>query len=132
MDVQCFPGIRNEHLKSAVENRELGNADTLIHVDTNDLRRNENLDYVMGEVYDLVNTAKTKFPKSILILSGVLRRQDVSWRRIGAQNDRSVWAANTLGAISLDPNSCTESWDFGKGGLHINQSGARWLSHLYS
>jgi hypothetical protein len=31
----------------------------------------------MGEVYDLVNTAKAKFPGSRLVLSGVLRSKGV-------------------------------------------------------
>jgi hypothetical protein len=36
-----------------------GLSDTVvIHVGINDLRRTGNLDYVMGDVYDLVNTAK--------------------------------------------------------------------------
>jgi hypothetical protein len=46
----------------------------VIHIGTNDLRRTRNLDYVMGDVYDLANTAKTKFSKSRVVLSGVLRR----------------------------------------------------------
>jgi len=40
---------------------------------TNDGRGSRNLDYIMGKVYDLVNTAKAKFPGSRLELSGVLR-----------------------------------------------------------
>jgi len=45
-------------LHRVIENRDLGNPDTLvIHVGTDDLRRTENLDYVMRDVYDLVNTA---------------------------------------------------------------------------
>jgi hypothetical protein len=57
--VQCFPGIRTEQLQRVMENRDLGSPDTLvIHVGTNDLRRTANLDYVMGDVYALVNKAK--------------------------------------------------------------------------
>jgi len=38
----------------------LGPQDTvIIHVGTNDLKRSINLDYVMGVVYSLVNTAKS-------------------------------------------------------------------------
>jgi len=40
----------------------------------------------MGEVYALVSTAKKKLPNCRLLLSGVLRRRNVSWRRIGALN----------------------------------------------
>ena len=33
---------------------------------------------------------KEEFPNCRLVLSGVLRRRDVSWRFIGARNDRFV------------------------------------------
>jgi hypothetical protein len=56
----------------------------------------------MGDAYDLVNTTKTKFSASRVVLSGVLRRKDVSWRRIGAVNDRLEWVANTLGVTFRD------------------------------
>jgi hypothetical protein len=86
--VQCYPGIRTEQLRRVIENRDLGSPDTVvIHVGTNDLRRARNLDYVMGDVYALVKKAKTKFPQASLVLSGVIRHRDVSWRRIGALND---------------------------------------------
>jgi hypothetical protein len=72
--VQCFPGIRTEQLQRVMENRDLGSPSTVvIHVCTNDLRQAENLDYVMGDVYALVNKSKTKFPQSRLV-SEWLRR----------------------------------------------------------
>jgi len=38
-------------LHRVIENRDLGSPDTVvIHVGTNDLRRNRNLDYVMGDI----------------------------------------------------------------------------------
>ena len=77
MRVECFPGIRADQLRRVIENRDLGNSDAVvIHVGTNDVRRSRNLDYIMGEVYDLVNTAKAKFPGSKLVLSGVLRSKE--------------------------------------------------------
>ena len=78
---------------------------------TNDLRTTRNLDFVMREVYALVPTAKKKLPNCRLVLSGVLRRRDVSWRRIGALNDRLDWVANALGLTSFDPNSWIEEVD---------------------
>jgi hypothetical protein len=72
-----------------VKNRELGNPDTVvIHVGTNDLGRSVILDYVMGYAYALLNTAKIKFLKFKLVLSSVFKCRDVSWRRIGALNDK--------------------------------------------
>ena len=89
MMVECFLGIRKEQLHRVLDNRYLGIPDTvIIHVVTYDLKRLINLDYVMGEVYSLVNKAKGKFPQSKIVLSGVLRRTDVAWQSIGALNDR--------------------------------------------
>jgi len=73
----------------------------------------------MGDVYDLVNMAKTKFSTSRVVLSGVLWRQDVSWWRIGAVNSRYEWVLQTLGVTFVDTNSWVD-WDFGRDGLHIN------------
>jgi hypothetical protein len=86
----------------------------------------------MGDVYALVNEARTKFPQARITLSGVLRRTDVLWRRIGALNDRHDWIAKTLGVTLVDPNSWIEEWDFARDGLHINRSGARKLGQLFS
>ena len=95
--VDCFTGITTEQLLRVIKNRDLGNPDTVvIHGGTNDLRRNGNLDYVTGDVYFLVNTAKTKFSTSRVVLSGVLRRRDVSWWRIGDVNSRYEWVAQKL------------------------------------
>ena len=64
MKFECFPGIRTEQLHIVTENRDLRSPDTVvIHVGTNDLRRTGNLDYVMRDVYDLVNTAKLSFQR---------------------------------------------------------------------
>jgi hypothetical protein len=131
MKFECFPGIRTEQLQRVIE--RIGSPDSVvIHVGTNDLRITGNLDYVMGDVYGLVNTAKTMFSTSRVVFSGVLRREDVSWRRIGAVNDRLVWVANTLGVTFLDPNSWVDDWDFSRDGLHLTRRGARHLGQLYS
>ena len=133
MRVECFPGIRADHLQREIKNRDLGNSDAVvIHVGTNDVRRSRNVDCIMGEVYDLVNTEKAKFPGSRLVLSGVLRRKGVNWRRVGAANDRLEWVAKNLRATFVDPNSWVAEWDFSIDGLHLNRRGARQLGQLYS
>jgi hypothetical protein len=83
--VECFPGIGVDQLLRVMENRNFECADTVaMLVGSNNVRRSRNLDCVMGEVYDLVNTAKAKFPGSRLLLSGVLKRKSVSWRCVRA------------------------------------------------
>jgi hypothetical protein len=104
MKFECFAGIRTEKLYRVIENRDLENPDTVVvHMGTKDLRRTGNFDYVMGDVYDIVNTGKTTFSSSIVALSGVLWRRDVSRRRIGAVNSIYEWVAQTLGVTFVDP-----------------------------
>ena len=75
MKVECFPGIRTEQLHRVIECRDLGSPDpVVIHVGTNNLRQTGNLDYIMGDVCDLVNTAKNNFSTSRVVLSSMLWR----------------------------------------------------------
>ena len=53
-------------------------------------------------IYDLVNTAKTKFSTSRVVLSGAMLRLDVSWWRTGAVNSRYEWVAKTLRVTFVD------------------------------
>jgi hypothetical protein len=116
-----------------MENRDLRHSDAVvIHVGTNDVRRPRNIDFIMEEVYDLVNKAKAKFPGSRLVLSGVLRSKGVNWRRVGAANDRLEWVARALGATFVDPNNWVRDEDFGRDGIHLNRHGTRQLDELYS
>jgi hypothetical protein len=88
LSVQCFPGIRTGQLKRVVINRDLRIPDiVVIYVGTNNVRR-----------VNLANTSKTKFPQSRLILNGVIRLRDLSWRYIGA--------LNTFGVTFVYLNSC--------------------------
>ena len=133
MKVVCFPGIKSEQLHRVMEKRDLVSPETvIIHVGTNDLKTKRNLDFVMGEVYGLVSTAKKKLPNYRLVLSGVLRCRDASWRRIGALNDRFDWLANALGLTFFDPNIWIEDGDFARDGLHLNGRGKRRLGQLYA
>jgi len=116
-----------------MEKRDLVSPETaIIHVGTNDLRTTRNLDFVMGEVYALVSTTKKKLPNCRLVLSGVLRRRDVSGRRIGALNDRFDWVSNALELTFVDSNSWIEDGDFARNGLHLNGKRKRRLGQLYA
>jgi len=75
----------------------------------------------MDEVYSVVATDKPKFPHCRLALSGILRRSDVTWRCVGAVDDRYDWVAKTLGVTFADLNSWIEDADFGSDGLHLNR-----------
>jgi len=133
MKVECFAGIKTEQPHRMIERRDLVSADTvIIHVGTNDLRTTRNLDTVMGEVCVLVCAAKKMLPNCRVVLSGVLRRRDVSWRRVGALNDRFDWVANALGLTFVNPNSWIEDGDFARDGLHLDGRGKRRPGQLHA
>ena len=133
MKVECFRGIKTEQLHRAIEKKDLGSPETvIIRVGTNDMRTTRNLDFIMGEVYELVSTATKKLPNCRLVLSGVLRRRDVSWRLTGALNDRFDWVPNALELTFFDPNSWIEDGDFARDGLHLNGRGKIRLDQLYA
>ena len=115
MKVECFPGIKTEQLNRVMEKMDLVSLETLnIHVGTIDLRTTRNIDFVIGEVYALWSRAKKKLPNCRPVLSAVLRRRDVSWRRIGALNDKFDWVANAFELTFVDPNRWVEDADFAR------------------
>jgi len=64
-----------------MENRDFRHSDAVvIDMGTNDFRRSRILACIMGEVYHLVNTGKTKFPGSRQVPSGFLRSVGVILR----------------------------------------------------
>jgi hypothetical protein len=133
MMVECLPGIKSELLHKVIERGDLGCPETvIIHVGTNDLKSTQNLDWIMGEIYALVTTAKVKFLSCRLDLNGVLRRSDVSWWRIGALNDRLDWVAEALGITFVDPNSWIDDNDFARDGLHLSGRGKSRLGQLFA
>jgi len=115
-----------------MENRDFGHSDAvLIHVGTYDVRRSRNLEFIMGEVCDLVNQAKAKFSGYRLELSSVLRSKGVIWRLVRAANDILELVAGSLGATFVDPNSWIRDLDLSSDGLYLNRNGARKLGDLY-
>ena len=128
--VECFPGLKAEQLHRVMERGDVDSAETLIiHVGTYDLGTKRNVDNIMGEVYTLVAAAKMSLPKCKLVLSGVLRRRDVSWRRIGGLNVTLSWVANALGLTFVYPNSWVED-DFVGDGVHLKGRKKRHLGNL--
>jgi hypothetical protein len=101
--------------------------------DTNQLLRTT---FLVGEAYQRHRWQCTSLPPQLksfpkTVLRGELRRTDVSWRRIGALNDRYNWIAKTLGVIFVCPKNWLEDCDVARGWLHINRRGATRLSQLY-
>ncbi|KAJ4451716.1 hypothetical protein ANN_03186 [Periplaneta americana] len=128
---ECYPGIRVKEMKSVIENQERGDPKNIVlHVGTNDLRRG--VDYIMADVYDLVMETKKKYPAAGIVISGIVRRRDVNWRKVGRVNKAFEWVAECLGARFVDPNSWIEDRCFGRDGIHLNRRGAADMGSLFA
>ncbi|KAJ4432824.1 hypothetical protein ANN_21463 [Periplaneta americana] len=128
---ECYPGIRVNEMKSVIENQERGDPKNIVlHVGTNDLRRG--VDYIMADVYDLVMETKKKYPAAGIVISGIVRRRDVNWRKVGRVNKAFEWVAECLGARFVDPNSWIDDRCFGRDGIHLNRRGAADMGSLFA
>lgn len=128
---ECYPGIRVKEMKSVIENQERGDPKNIVlHVGTNDLRRG--VDYIMADVYDLVMETKKKYPAAGIVISGIVRRRDVNWRKVGRVNKAFEWVAECLGARFVDPNSWIDDRCFGRDGIHLNRRGAADMGSLFA
>lgn len=131
LKVKCFPGIHTEQMKLVVEQQEEENPETVIlHVGSNDLKGN--VDHIMGNMYDLATTVKRKFPAANIVISGVIRRRDINWRKVGRVNESFQWVAERLGLLFVDPNSWIGDNDLGRDGVHLNRRGAATLASLFA
>ena len=74
-----------------IQKGHLGSPETvIIHMDTNDLRSTRKLDFLGVRNICFGGSTKEEIPNCTLVLSGVLRRRDVSRWLIGALNVRFV------------------------------------------
>jgi hypothetical protein len=119
-----------DELKCQMERREEGNPSMIIvHVGSNDLRRE--VDFIMGDMYDLILATRKIYSEAKNIVIGVLRRKDVHWRKIGRVNEAFEWVTERLVVESVDPNSWMDDRDFARDGVHLNRRGVVALGALY-
>lgn len=132
LEVECYPGIGVEKMKDIIEQRERGEPKKIIlHVGTNDLRR-RSVDYIMADLYDLVSSTKKRYPTADIIISGIVRRRDINWRKVGRANKAFEWVAEQMGTRYVDGNAWLDDRDFGRDGVHLNRRGTAAMGALFA
>ena len=63
----------------------------LLHVGTNNIKKGIMAEEIMGEMMDLVSTIQSTVPEAKVIISGILRRNDVTERRLNKINSELDW-----------------------------------------
>ena len=132
-EVNFYPGIRTEQLENVIsrQRKDENKKVVLILVGTNDIKRRGSMDYIVGEMYDLVRRTKEKYRNAAIVISGVIRRRDVNFKKVYGLNNEIDWVCQALNCTFVDPNSWIEDRDIGRDGLHLNRRGARKLGELH-
>lgn len=137
LDVRVYPGIGVQRMRQVVQGlRQTTIRETsvvIIHVGTNDITRGGlGMIRFIQEAERLVRLAVNAFGKKRVVLSGILLRKDMQWRRIGEANHFLWRLSQREGVLFVDGNS----WLQGKGldidGLHLKVSAAQELGRLFS
>lgn len=128
-DVYCFPGIKIEELKHQVESLRLDNV-VAIHVGSNNIQRGVQAEEIMGDTMDLIDHIRKQNPRTQIIISGILQRRDVSWRRIRRINEELDWLCVTRNCLMVDGNCWIGNDDIARDGIHLNRNGSSKFGRL--
>ncbi|KAG8319255.1 hypothetical protein J6590_095817 [Homalodisca vitripennis] len=81
---------------------------------------------------DLLSVAKGQFPKSRIILSGVLKRGDISNSSIYLFNEQLDLMCNNFGVVFVDANDSIKRYHLARDGRHLNRTGNHLLGKFIS
>lgn len=134
--VNCYPGLRLNELIKIIEDTPVNNdvKIVMLHVGGNDLDRSlDDIDYVVGDTYVVVELAKLKFPTAKILLSSVLPRRSIPRHIHNMFVLDQKWIAESLNVSFLNNNPLNLYNHWTRDGTHITHNGIRrWLSFLES
>lgn len=127
--VNCFPGLKLVELSRILARAEPDDGVRLVvlHVGSNDLKSSNN-DYIIGDMFEVINNAKACFPNAKITLSGVLRRRDVPYRRVAALNHDLEWLCGRKNLGFFNANSFINQ--YATDGIHLSFDGTKVFSNL--
>ena len=132
-EVRCFPGINIAELKTKVENMDLRQKCPeviVVHAGTNDIRKGVYAEEIMGDMMDLVGVIKSQVKDAKIVISGVLRRDDVTVQRTARINNELDWMCSVRNCLLVDGNSWLLNNDFARDGIHLNRRGSYKFGNL--
>lgn len=131
-DVSFFPGVNMQQMTSVVNKAE-PNEDievVLVHVGTN-VRKRQPVYDTINQCVELGHVIKAKFKNARVIISGIMRRNDVHIGKTRDLNRGLLWACAKFDGLFVDPNHWLGAEDLGRDGLHLNFRGAWKLGCLH-
>ncbi|KAG8246259.1 hypothetical protein J6590_088339 [Homalodisca vitripennis] len=134
-EVDVNPGARIHNIKEKLIRTYVNNQPKVvfIHVGTKDLCKNYNggegynggwgKRAVLHTMADLLNVARHSFPNSLIMLSGVLLRNDISALAIANFNKQLALMCNNFGVLFVDANLWLLRRHLARDGRHLNRIG---------
>ncbi|KAG8273256.1 hypothetical protein J6590_025692 [Homalodisca vitripennis] len=134
-EVDVNPGARIHNIKEKLIRTYVNNQPKVvfIHVGTNNLCKNYNggegynggwgKRAVLQTMADLLNVARHSFPNSLIMLSGVLLRNDISALAIANFNEQLALMCNNFGVLFVDANLWLLRRHLARDGGHLNRIG---------
>lgn len=128
--VVCRPGATVLSLKHEMEGWSPSDVvkTIIVHAGGNDLGRDTETpspDTVMGDLWDLINLLKVKFPLAHIIINGIMRRKGINSRLISEINTSIKWMCSLNSVGFAEPDSLLSHYHFAKDGVHLNFDGTR-------
>lgn len=126
--VFCKPGLTTRKLNEIISNSPICSEvkNFSMHVGTNDLRNKHtfDFDYVLGDMWQLIEIVKIKFPHAVIAMSGILFRSDFRIGQIKRFNDSIKWMCKCLDVKYVEANRSLDTrLDYERDGLHLNTQG---------
>lgn len=132
-EVHCFPGITTVELarklhctESPVSPPEV----VILHVGGNNLANGQDPDEAIGDSWFLVEQAKSVFPNSKIVISGILFRRGLRRKLVKYVNDGLNWLCQCLDVIFVDLSAALPTNLYKRDGIHLNQQGINTASGL--
>lgn len=102
----------------------------VLHVGGNDVKDAPSPDYIIGDLYNLVEDAKVKFTKANIVVNGILWRKGFSRKMVQIVNNDIRWMTNCLDVGFADPNLIIERRHYANDQVHLNAEGNRIFAHF--
>lgn len=128
--VAMRPGAKVQTIITEVERQPVNhNAKVVIvQIGGNDIAVDPSPDYIIGDIWYLVELLKLKFPTSRIVVNAIIRKKGVSINLIKRLNQGIHWMCQKLNISFADPNPFIKNNCFARDGVHLNDLGVKTFS----
>lgn len=132
-EVHCFPGITTVDLARKLSLTETPRSQpqvVILHVGGNNLANGQDPDEAIGDHWYLVEQAKSVFPNSKIVISGILFRRGLRRKTVKYVNHSLNWLSQCLEVTFVDLSPALPSHLYKRDGIHLNAQGVNTASGL--